>query len=94
MLLMRRRKHELFVFVPVICKLPIPLSGRDGASQEELKWTAGAVAILLGWIDFLMHLTHLPLFGLYIAMFSEVRRLSQMKDNTIPYYMKLTPGGN
>eukprot|EP00794_Sanderia_malayensis_P000575 gene575-1234_t len=37
-----------------------------------MKWNAGAIAILLTWIDLLLFLTRFPYFGLYIVMFVEV----------------------
>eukprot|EP00794_Sanderia_malayensis_P000576 gene576-1235_t len=38
----------------------------------KMKWNAGAIAILLTWIDLLLFLTRFPYFGLYIVMFVEV----------------------
>eukprot|EP00112_Aurelia_sp_Birch-Aquarium-sp1_P021380 Seg575.4 transcript_id=Seg575.4/GoldUCD/mRNA.D3Y31 product="Transient receptor potential cation channel subfamily A member 1" protein_id=Seg575.4/GoldUCD/D3Y31 len=36
------------------------------------KWNAGAISVLLTWINLLLFLTRFPYFGLYVVMFVEV----------------------
>lgn len=39
---------------------------------KDIKWNAGAVAILLAWGNLLLYLKRFPFFGLYVVMFTEV----------------------
>ncbi len=48
------------------------LLGSDITITLKQKWNAGAICILLAWIDLLLFLTRFPYFGLYVVMFVEV----------------------
>lgn len=39
---------------------------------KDMKWNAGAIAVLLGWSNLLLYLKRFPFFGLYVVMFVEV----------------------
>lgn len=39
---------------------------------DTLTWSSAAVAILIGWLNFLIYLKHIPFFGLHVTMLEEV----------------------
>ncbi len=50
----------------------IPFIFSNHSLSFEQKWNAGAISILLTWIEFLLFLSRFPYFGLYVVMFVEV----------------------
>lgn len=58
--------------------LPFLAEGLDDSINDmtnpwkDIKWNAGAIAILFAWGNLLLYLKRFPFFGLYVVMFTEV----------------------